>query len=121
MFSSDGKWLLTASTDNTAEIWGIADAEPHLILSHTSGVRTAAFRPGDAYVVTGSEDGAVRLWRITTPDLIDYLSKSNTACLTSPERVRYLGEPEKKAASAYAACEIAHKRPAPKVPATPTR
>jgi WD40 repeat protein len=110
-FSSDGKWLLTASTDKTARIWSTEGGEPHVVLPHVSAVRTAAFRPGrDSEVVTGSEDGLVRLWRTATGDLIKYLASASTACLEPRERVRLLGKKETKANSAYEACEAAHGR-----------
>jgi WD40 repeat protein len=112
-FSSDGKWLLTASTDKTARIWSTEGGEPHVVFSHLSGVRTAAFRPGpdsEVEVVTGSEDGLVRLWRTATGDLIKYLASASTACLEPRERVDFLGDPETKADSAYRACEAAHGR-----------
>jgi len=116
-FSSDGKRLLTASRDKTAKIWRGADSEPDLVLSHGPvGVRAAAFAPGDASVVTGAEDGMVRLWRIRASELVEYMAKASTACLTPAERVRFIGETQKTARPAYEACEAAHGRTAPRHP-----
>jgi WD40 repeat protein len=109
-FSSDGKWLVTASLDKSAMVWDVERGALRLTLSHLSGVRAAAFRPGTSDVVTGSDDGEVRLWRTAARDLIDYLRGASTACLTPSERERFLGESEKKASSAYDACEAKHRR-----------
>jgi len=104
-FSSDGKRLVTASLDGTARIWDVEHGVLRMTLSHPVGVRAAAFRPGSTEVVTGSEDGRVRLWRTDIRELIEYLRRTSTACLTAPERVQFLGETERKAKAAYNACE----------------
>jgi WD40 repeat protein len=120
-FSADGKRLLTASKDATAKIWNIETGEPDLVLSHgLAGVRAAAFRPGDSYVVTGAEDGFVRLWRVGERDLVEFMAKASTACLTPRERVRFLGESADMARSAYEKCEAGHGRVASKAIGTAT-
>jgi WD40 repeat protein len=109
-FNFDGQQLVTASLDGAARIWDVEHGVLRLMLSHPAGLRAAAFRPGGREVVTGSEDGRVRLWRTDVPDLIEYLRRTSTACLTPPERVQFLGETDRKAKSAYNACEAHHGR-----------
>ena len=94
--------------DNTAAIWAIDNSEPQLVLKHTTGVRAAAFRPpGERFVVTGAEDGGVRLWRTSLPDLVEYLAGAtkSAGCLSTRERVQFLGESEDKAGKNYRICE----------------
>jgi WD40 repeat protein len=109
-FSSDGRRLVTASLDETARIWDVESGGLQLTLSHPSGVRAAAFRPGGSGVVTGSDDGRVRLWRTEVRDLIEHLRRTSTACLTPAERAQFLGETDRQARTAYNACEAHHGR-----------
>ena len=111
--SSDGKWLLTASDDQTAKVWFIDNGDEFLSLNHGWAVRSAVFGPGDTSVITGADDGNVRLWHLGAQDLAQYMSQASTACLTLQERVRYLGESTDTAASGYRACEVEHKRTDP--------
>jgi WD40 repeat protein/serine/threonine protein kinase len=71
-FSTDGKWLVTASWDRTARIW---DAETGTDIRKLSGpdghqgdVRSAVFSPdaGSRYVLTAGEDGRVIVWERET-------------------------------------------------------
>lgn len=64
-FSDDGKFVITASEDNTARIWNAATGEELSVLAgHTARVTSVAFAPGPepARAVTASQDGAVKLW-----------------------------------------------------------
>jgi WD40 repeat protein len=109
-FSSDGKLLVTSCLDNTAKIWDVEHGALLMTLSHPAGVRAAAFRPRTTEVVTGADDGRVRVWRTDVGQLLDYMKGSSTACLTPSERVRFLGESENGAGSAYAKCEALNGR-----------
>jgi WD40 repeat protein len=63
-FSSDGKWLVTGSRDNTARVWEVASGKQILLLSgNTSQVNSVAFSPDGTKVLTGSN--TVRLWNIS--------------------------------------------------------
>lgn len=64
-FSDDGKFVITASEDNTARIWDATNGEELSVLAgHTARVTSVAFAPGNdpTRAVTASQDGAVKLW-----------------------------------------------------------
>jgi WD40 repeat protein/serine/threonine protein kinase len=72
-FSDDGKWLLTASADETARVWDGATGQPLTPpLRHTDQVNHAAFSPGPApqRVATASDDGTACLWDIKSGELV---------------------------------------------------
>jgi WD40 repeat protein len=63
-FSSDGKWLVTGSKDNTARVWEVASGKQVLLLSgNNTQVNSVAFSPDGTRVLTGSN--TVRLWNIS--------------------------------------------------------
>jgi tetratricopeptide (TPR) repeat protein len=66
-FSPDGRFVVTASWDGTAQVWeaatGRAVGEP---LRHEKGVNSAAFSPDGRFVVTASEDATARVWEAAT-------------------------------------------------------
>jgi WD40 repeat protein/energy-coupling factor transporter ATP-binding protein EcfA2 len=109
-FSSDGNRLLTASNDRNARIWSVEDSVPLLVLPHGSAVRSAVFGPKDSFVVTGSDDGFIRLWHISAADLLQYLANASTACLTTEDRVQFLRERRDQAILTYQSCEAGHGR-----------
>ncbi|MCP4699142.1 MAG: WD40 repeat domain-containing protein [Gammaproteobacteria bacterium] len=62
-FSSDGKTLVTGSSDNTARLWDAASGrEVRVLKGHTDNVRSAVFSPNGKILATGSEDKTARLW-----------------------------------------------------------
>ena len=67
-FSTNGKWIVTASWDRTARIWDAATGTDIRKLNgpngHQGDVRTAVFSPDaeSRFVLTSGEDGQVIVW-----------------------------------------------------------
>jgi WD40 repeat protein len=62
-YSSDGRWIATASRDGTARIWDAhTGAALRVLKGHQADVWTIAFSPDDRRVVTSSADGSAQVW-----------------------------------------------------------
>jgi hypothetical protein len=62
-FSPTGKWLITASDDQTARVWNAATGERlHVLEGHAGRVNSAAFSYDGTKIVTASWDDTVRIW-----------------------------------------------------------
>ncbi|KAJ6044550.1 Sof1-like protein [Penicillium canescens] len=69
-FSPTGEELVTASYDRTIRLWNRASGHSRDIY-HTKRMQrvfTACFTPDSKYVLSGSDDGNVRLWRAKASD-----------------------------------------------------
>ena len=66
-FSSDGKFLVTASADGTARVWSVPQGTfVAWLVGHGNQVRTAAFSPDSKWIVTASRDGTAKVWEADT-------------------------------------------------------
>ncbi len=66
-FSQDQKLLAFADERNDAVVWDIAAKKQlHRFTGHDKSIYTGAFCPGGKFLVTGSEDGSVRVWSVDT-------------------------------------------------------
>lgn len=72
-FSSDGRWLLTASRDARARLWDVSElvaggeTEPRFLeefAEHTWWVWSARFSPDNRWIVTASQDETVLVWPV---------------------------------------------------------
>jgi eukaryotic-like serine/threonine-protein kinase len=67
-FSPDGKWLVTASFDRTAQVWDAATGRPRwtAVRPQDRFVRRARFSSDGRWVATITEDGTARVWDAAT-------------------------------------------------------
>jgi WD40 repeat protein len=66
-FSSDGKYVLTASDDATAIIWITQTADKvHTLRGYSDAVDTAQFSPDGKYILTGGWNGLPIVWDAKT-------------------------------------------------------
>lgn len=67
VYSSDGKWILTSSSDGTARVWDAETAKPLSELrGHAGGVNDAAFSHDKTRVATAGDDKTIRIWDTAT-------------------------------------------------------
>jgi WD40 repeat protein/serine/threonine protein kinase len=80
-FNPDGSVVVTASDDNTACLWKVADGSKLLCLQHPYIVITAGFSVDGTSLVTGCDDGNGRVWDTKTGQLLLTLAKHTNAVL----------------------------------------
>jgi WD40 repeat protein len=69
-FSSDGRWLATASRDQTVRLWSL-DA-PHAapqVLEHEAIVDSVTFAPDSNSLLSGTENGVILQWLVSATGL----------------------------------------------------
>ena len=75
VFSYDGKYALTASSDNTARIYEVASGkEVHILAGHTDDVKSAVFSPDGKYALTASRDNTARIYGVASGKEVHILS-----------------------------------------------
>src|SRR5690606_29544121 len=68
-FSPDGKFLVSASADDTCKIWRVSDGERMDTLGQPlKEAYTCAFSPDGRFVVAGGADNRIRVWRFVSKD-----------------------------------------------------
>jgi WD40 repeat protein/energy-coupling factor transporter ATP-binding protein EcfA2 len=67
VFSPTGKFVATASEDETVKLWSVADGSLISTLSHDDEVTAAAFSPEDQTVFASGSGPAVHLWDLSNP------------------------------------------------------
>jgi len=63
-YSPDGKWLASASSDNTARVWDAETGALHMTVQHAGRVLTIAFSADSRLVASGGADHTVRVWDV---------------------------------------------------------
>jgi WD40 repeat protein len=65
-FSSDGRFILSSSQDQTARLWDWRKGAPEIAIRSDwqSGVRKARLSPDDRLIATASKDGIARLYDV---------------------------------------------------------
>ncbi|HVM90061.1 MAG TPA: caspase family protein [Puia sp.] len=83
-FSPDARFVVTASWDNTAKVWNVADGKLLFELNgHSATVNSAMFSPNGKYIVTASKDNTAKIWDAANGiflfELIGHTDEVNTA------------------------------------------
>lgn len=63
-FSPDGRWLATASDDETARIWCAVSERQVAVFAHDNVVVGVVFSPDGYWLATAGEDYTARIWDI---------------------------------------------------------
>jgi WD40 repeat protein len=71
VFSPDGKWTCTASSDKTAKIWDAVSGKLLLNLEgHESAIRSVSFSIDGKKILTASDDKTTKIWDAFTGKII---------------------------------------------------
>ena len=77
VFSTDGRWALSGSSDKTLRLWDVASGRCMRIFEgHTDKVTSLALSADEHWLLSGSADRTVRVWELDWdcefPDPIDW-------------------------------------------------
>ncbi len=68
-YSSNGKTLMSASTDKSICLWDVDTGErKEIFMGHTGPLVDVAFSPNGRALASASDDGTVLLWELTPPE-----------------------------------------------------
>ncbi len=71
VFSPDGKYLLSASWDNTVKLWSVESGEClQTMAGHQGPVYGVAFSPDGKLAASASHDGTIKVWSIPAGGLL---------------------------------------------------
>lgn len=66
-FSSDGRFALSGSSDQTIKLWDVhTGKELRTFIGHSNSVTSVTFSPDANYVLSGSWDKTIKLWDVHT-------------------------------------------------------
>ncbi|MDY6806166.1 MAG: hypothetical protein SXA11_20505, partial [Cyanobacteriota bacterium] len=89
-FSRDGKYLATASWDNTARVWSASTGEEIAKVNHDADVIAVAFSRDGKYLATASSDNTARVHFLKREDMLKEACRRLPRNLTAYEWKRYM-------------------------------
>ncbi len=67
VFSLDGKYIASASADNTMKLWDVSSGQCVRTFSeHSYSVFSVAFSPNGKYIASASNDKTIKLWNVSS-------------------------------------------------------
>jgi hypothetical protein len=93
-FSSDGKYMASASYDGSVRLWHMDDLNtlPIVFDDHETWVTSVTFTPDGKYVISGDKNGRIRRLPVDVNTLITDFCQFLTRKLTVEEWNNYVGE-----------------------------
>lgn len=72
LFSPDGKWIATASDDQTIRLWNAEDGKiVRTLQGHSARVNQIAFSPDGKWLVSAADDNSLRRWQVDDGSLLE--------------------------------------------------
>ena len=70
-YSPDGRYIVSASWDNTIKIWESSTGNlVRTLEGHTNWVNSASYSPEGRYIVSASDDKTIKIWESSTANLV---------------------------------------------------
>ncbi|MBE6311479.1 MAG: hypothetical protein E7080_10590 [Bacteroidales bacterium] len=83
-FSPDGKFIITASSDNTVKIWNAETGQQvGKTITHDKYVYSAQFSPNSEFIVTASSDSTAKIWNTKTGKQVGVSLKHDNSVLSA--------------------------------------
>lgn len=78
--SADGRWLASASSDQSVVLWSLAERGVRQVLAgHEAAVNGCAFSPDGRLLASAGADGTLRLWRTEDGAALQVLQEGGSA------------------------------------------
>ena len=66
VMTSDNKYIISGSSDNTIRIWYfLTKHQVGILRGHTDGIETIAITSNNKYIISGSLDKTIRIWNLS--------------------------------------------------------
>ena len=70
-FSSDGKFLLSASWDGTVGVWDLKKRQKiHSLVGHKGPVYSVKYSKDNKYIYSSGSDGEIKLWKVNNGEYV---------------------------------------------------
>jgi WD40 repeat protein len=108
-FSRDGNWIVSTARNGDVRVWPADGTGEPVILAAAGQPTNSTFNPDASLIATGYVDGTTKIWSyFQWTNLIDLLDRARTDCLSTRDRLRYLGESRNQREERHRECQRRH-------------